>query len=71
VLALIAVGTTVFDAVIHAFSTMATGGFSNHGSSAAWFHSWAVELVLIVFMITAGMNFGLWDHLFRFSPRRA
>lgn len=69
--ALVAVGTSVFDAVIHSFSTLATGGFSNHGASAAWFGSWAVELVLIVFMITAGLNFGLWDHLFRFSPRRA
>lgn len=70
-LALWLAGLTPFDAVTHSFSTMATGGFSNHGASAAWFGSWVVELILIVFMIAAGVNFGLWDRLLRFGPRRA
>jgi trk system potassium uptake protein TrkH len=64
-------GLTPFDAITHAFSTMATGGFSNHGASVAWFDSWVVELILIVFMIAAGINFGLWDRLLRFGARRA
>lgn len=70
-LALWLAGLTPFDAVTHSFSTMATGGFSNHGASMAWFDSWVVELIIIVFMVAAGMNFGLWDRLLRLGPRRA
>ncbi|HEX6240384.1 MAG TPA: TrkH family potassium uptake protein, partial [Polyangiales bacterium] len=70
-LALYFAGLTPFDAITHSFSTMATGGFSNHGASVAWFDSWVVELIIIVFMVAAGMNFGLWDRLLRFGVRRA
>lgn len=70
-LALYFAGLSPFDAITHSFSTLATGGFSNHGASVAWFESWVVELILIVFMIAAGMNFGLWDRLLRFGARRA
>jgi trk system potassium uptake protein TrkH len=50
-----------FDSVVHAFSTLATGGFSNHGESAAYFGSWKVELVLVLFMLLAGVNFDIYD----------
>jgi trk system potassium uptake protein TrkH len=60
-----AAGVSVFDAVLHAFSSMATGGFSNHGASAAWFASPLVEAILIAFMIAAGTNFALWDDVWR------
>lgn len=69
--ALYLAGLTPFDAITHAFSTMATGGFSNHGASVAFFDSWVVESIIIVFMVAAGMNFGLWDRLLRFGLRRA
>jgi trk system potassium uptake protein TrkH len=46
-----------FDAVCHAFSVMALGGFSTHDSSVGYFRSGAVELVMIAFMLLAAMNF--------------
>ncbi len=54
-------GVSLFDAVTHAFSTLATGGFSNHGSSIAFFASWKVELVVVFFMFMAGVNFDVYD----------
>jgi len=48
-----------FDAVCHAFSTVAIGGFSTHDMSIGYFDSTAVDLVAIVFMFAAGINFSL------------
>jgi len=50
-------GVNWFDAVTHAFSTMATGGFCPHGSGIAFYHSPAVEWVLAAFMFLAGFNY--------------
>jgi trk system potassium uptake protein TrkH len=60
-----------FDAVLHSFSTLATGGFSNHSTSIAWFGSWVVEAIVIVFMFAAGMNFAIYDAALRQGPRSA
>ena len=51
-------GMNWFDAVCHTFSTMGLGGFSTHDASFGYFDSPAIELVAIVFMLVAGMNFG-------------
>ena len=51
-------GMPWLDALIHAFSTMSLGGFSNHDASFAFYNSPAIEIVAIVFMLLAGMNFG-------------
>jgi trk system potassium uptake protein TrkH len=51
-------GMSGFDAVIHAFTTMSLGGFSNHDASFAYWNSPGVELVAMIFMIVAGINFG-------------
>lgn len=48
---------TWFDAVCHAFTTMSTGGFSTRNASIAAYDSLGVELVTIVFMALAAMNF--------------
>ena len=60
-------GMTVFDAVCHAFSTVAIGGFSTHDLSIGYFGSTAIDIVAIVFMILAGVNFSLhffaWKHV--------
>jgi len=50
-------GLSWLDAVCHAFSTMGLGGFSTHDASVGYFDSAAVEMVLMVFMVLAGMNF--------------
>jgi len=53
------VGMNFFDAVSHSFTTVAIGGFSTHDASMAYFDSTAVDLVAIVFMFVAGVNFAL------------
>ena len=52
-------GMDPFDAIAHAFSTVAIGGFSTHDASVGQFDDPLVELVAIVFMTAAGANFAL------------
>lgn len=52
-------GMSVFDAVNHAMSVCATGGFSTRNLSIAAFDSRAVELCTVVFMILSSLHFGL------------
>lgn len=54
-----AVGMSGFDAVCHAFSTVAIGGFSTHDASMGYFESNPVYLVCTVFMLCSAINFGL------------
>ena len=58
------VGMGWFDALCHAFSTVAIGGFSTHDLSIGHFDSTAINLVAIFFMFAAGINFSL--HFFAF-----
>lgn len=62
-------GLTWFDAFVHTFGTIATGGFSSHSSSVAYFASYKVELILVVFMFAAGINFSLYDGMLRLGFR--
>lgn len=48
-----------FDALCHAFSTVAIGGFSTHDASIGYFDSGFIDCVAIVFMFVAGINFSL------------
>jgi len=57
VLAMRWAGMTWMDAVMHAFTTMSTGGFSPYDASFAHWNSPAIEGVTIVFMLIAGINF--------------
>lgn len=59
VLLYLAGGMGWFDAVNHAFATMATGGFSTRNASLAAFDSPYIHYVTIVFMYLAGVNFSL------------
>jgi trk system potassium uptake protein TrkH len=52
-------GMSGFDALCHAFSTVAIGGFSTHDLSIGYFDSNAISLVAVVFMFFAGINFSL------------
>lgn len=54
-----AAGMGLFDAVCHAFSTMATGGFSTKQASLAYWSQPAIHYITIVFMFIAGINFSL------------
>ncbi len=48
-----------YDALVHTFTTMATGGFSNHDASIGHYNSLAIELVVMVFMLASGINYAL------------
>ena len=52
-------GMAIFDAICHAFSTIAIGGFSPYDASISHFNSVSIETVAIVFMVISGMNFSL------------
>ena len=58
-LALWASGMPLFDAVNHAFSIAATGGFSTRNLSIAAFDSQLISIVTMFFMCVAAMHFGL------------
>lgn len=51
---------SVYEALLHSMSTMATGGFSTHADSITGYDSVAIETIIIVFMYLAGINFGLY-----------
>jgi trk system potassium uptake protein TrkH len=50
---------TLFDAVCHSFTTLATGGYSTKQASIAFYSSPYVHYVITFFMIVAGVNFAL------------
>lgn len=59
-------GMTLFDAVGHAFATLATGGFSTHDASFGYWDDPVIEGIGIFFMLAAGINFSVhflaWRH---------
>ena len=66
-------GMTWFDAICHCFSAIGLGGFSTHDASVGYFNSSAIELVLIVIMVVAALNFSRHYLAFRslsFKPYR-
>jgi trk system potassium uptake protein TrkH len=63
-LALLLAGMNLYDAVVHAFSTVATGGFSSKTASIGFYDSLAIEAVLIAFMILSGVSFSLYYLLY-------
>lgn len=60
-------GMDAFDAIGHSFSTVAIGGFSTHDLSIGYFDSSAIELVAVIFMLLAGVNFSL--HFFAWQKK--
>ena len=57
IVALRLAGMGWFDAICHTFSAMGLGGFSTRDASVGAFDSVAVELVLVVLMLAASLNF--------------
>lgn len=58
-LSLWAAGMPFFDAVNHAFSIAATGGFSTRNLSIGAYESDVINLIVLVFMAVCAMHFGL------------
>jgi trk system potassium uptake protein TrkH len=65
-----AAGMSLFDAVGHAFSTVAIGGFSTHDASIGYFDSTLIEMIAVVFMVVSGANFALHFLAFRRADPR-
>ena len=53
-------GMSFYDALLHAFATAGTGGFSTRGASIAAFDSLYLEMVIAAFMVLFGVNFNLY-----------
>lgn len=52
-------GMSLFDSVNYAMSTTATGGFSTHNESMAYFNSPGLEYICTLFTFLSGINFSL------------
>lgn len=65
-----AAGMEWFDAICHAFTTMATGGFSTKNASIAHWDSPTIEYIIILFMFLAGINFSLFFYLLKGQFRK-
>ncbi len=61
--ALLLAGLSLYDAVIHAFGTAGTGGFSNRALSIGAYDNPAVEIIIAVFMFLFGVNFAVFFKL--------
>ena len=59
---------SLFDAVSHAMSTVAIGGFSTHNESIGYFNSTTIEIICIVFMLLSAFSFTL--HYFAIYRRK-
>jgi trk system potassium uptake protein TrkH len=57
IVALRLAGMSWFDAVNQAFTALSTGGFATHSTSVSYWHSPAVEAVLMVLMLLGALNF--------------
>lgn len=57
-------GMDTIDSIMHAFSTLGTGGFSSLNASIGGFNSSSINIVITVFMVLAGINFSLYYYAF-------
>ena len=59
VLCLCLAGMPLYDAVVHAFTTISTGGFSVKNASIGTYNSLVIDWIVIIFMFLSGINFSL------------
>ncbi|MCD4713679.1 MAG: TrkH family potassium uptake protein [Clostridiales bacterium] len=58
-------GMNLYEALIHTFGTVGTGGFSTRNASIGAFNSRYITTVITVFMVASGVNFSLYYELYR------
>lgn len=63
-LAMVVLGASLFDALVHAFATISTGGFSSYNASVGQF-GWPIQVVVTLFMLASGLNLSLYYLLIR------
>lgn len=58
-------GLPYFDAAVHTFGTVGTGGFSSMNASIGSYHNLAVEVIITVFTFICGANFALYYQMYK------
>lgn len=53
-------GMPLYDALIHAFSTAGTGGFSNRNASVGAYDSFAIDMIISIFILLFSINFTMY-----------
>ncbi len=66
---LLVAGMSFFDSVCHTFGTLATGGFSTKNLSIGYYDSVWIHVIIIVFMMAAGINFTLHYQALQGQPK--
>jgi len=62
-------GLDLYDALIHTFGTVGTGGFSSYNASIGHFDSTYVRIVITAFMVLCGVNFNLYFFSVKRGPK--
>ncbi|ABR50487.1 potassium uptake protein, TrkH family [Alkaliphilus metalliredigens QYMF] len=57
-------GMSLYEALVHTFGTLGTGGFSTRNSSIGAFNSY-IQIIIAIFMIASGINFSLYYDLYK------
>ena len=57
-------GMSLFDSVVHAMTTVSTGGFSSHNESLGYFNSLGILWIAIFFMVIGGLPFNFFIGVF-------
>jgi trk system potassium uptake protein TrkH len=52
-----AAGMSLFDAIGHSYTTVATGGFSTHDESLGFYDSPLIEIIAMIFIMLGSLNF--------------
>ncbi|NLX76148.1 MAG: TrkH family potassium uptake protein [Clostridiaceae bacterium] len=66
---LLIAGMPLYDSIIHAFGSAGTGGFSNRNLSVGSYGNVYIEIIITVFTILFGVNFGLYYRLIKGDRR--
>ncbi len=62
-------GMTVYDAAVHTFGTVGTGGFSTKNNSVGYYSPY-IQWVITIFMFASGVNFALYYLIFKGKIKR-
>ena len=63
-------GLSLYDALLHTFGTVGTGGFSSYNASIGAFRSSYVDWVIGIFMMLCGVNFSLYSNVYKKTPMK-
>ncbi|MEG6613448.1 TrkH family potassium uptake protein [Pseudoclostridium thermosuccinogenes] len=71
VILLLLAGMPLYDALIHAFGTAGTGGFSSRNTSIGAYNNVYIDVIITIFMMIFGVNFSVYYFIFKGSLKAA